>query len=917
MPTVPRIFFDHSRHKLSLYDDSTVLDVLAFEGEENLSQPFKYAIELTSDEQDISAQQMLGRLASFSLYGMPPKYPRFSHDMRSILPEPPLRVVQGIITGFERLSGSHDEARYLFTLQPRLALLDRGKQYRLYQHQSVPQIVESILRSRHGFLGQDFFFKLAREYPRREQVMQYGENDLAFISRLLAEVGIWYHFSSDERLKIDVVEFRDDPRHYQFDVELPLRDQSGFTSNGQDSVWELQTRHAVVEKNINFRTYHHRDTTAWLDGEVDHSRGDKTTYGEAYHYGEAFTVRGDTIIRDEGLQSESGFFYARLSHERYLNNQVHLSGASSSAILGLAQVLNITGGAPLAFKPGAVITRLRIRAARDSSMDVRFEAIPYSENVCFRPPLLAKPQMSGTLPARVTSPQKNAPYAEIDMEGRYRVSFMFDRDTWKTGYESMLLRLARPYAGDTHGLHLPLIPGTEVAIAFEHGDPDRPYIAHALHDNRHPDHVTMAKRDDSRNVLRTPANNKLRMEDRRDSEHVKLSTEHSGKSQLNLGHLVDAEKKQRGAGFELRSDGHGAIRAGAGIFISADKQALAQGDQLDMTAAIEQLEGALSLVRSLAQAASDAQATSGDTASQVRLSQALKGLAQSGVLVHAPAGIGLVSPEAVCLSSGAESVGIIAAHNVDMSAGRDITAIAEGAVSVFAQKSDLQLKAAQGKVELHAQKSSLHAIAQTDIKIESVAGRVEINASDELVLKCGGAYIRLKGGEIELGAPGNIYFKAANVQKLKGDSSSVPATPMPSGYSGEYSLNGEAQNQGPQPFTSYRVTNEQGEVFSGVTDREGHTMCVHTLVPGGLNIEFPESEKWIGFAAPQGFNYQGIKCTATMDDGTLLHGEFDTNNTASFYSFAGQACIHFTAEDLDVQAQLTSGAQRILTELAE
>ncbi|WP_207238597.1 MULTISPECIES: contractile injection system protein, VgrG/Pvc8 family, partial [unclassified Pseudomonas] len=72
-------------------------------------------------------------------------------------------------------------ARYQVTLQPRLALLARGQQLRLYQQQSVPEIVESILRSRHAFLGQDFFFRLNREYPRREQVMQYNESDLAFI----------------------------------------------------------------------------------------------------------------------------------------------------------------------------------------------------------------------------------------------------------------------------------------------------------------------------------------------------------------------------------------------------------------------------------------------------------------------------------------------------------------------------------------------------------------------------------------------------------------------------------------------------------------------------------------------------------------------------------------------------------------
>ncbi|KKX63883.1 VgrG protein, partial [Pseudomonas putida] len=101
-------------------------------------------------------------------------------------------------------------------------------------------------------------------------------------------------------------------------------------------------------------------------------------------------VLGDRLDQDEDLQSESGFFYARLRHERYLNNQTHLSGASSSATLAPGQVLKIAG-APQAFTPGAVITGLHTCAARDRSIEVNFEAIPYAEMVCFRPQVPPKP----------------------------------------------------------------------------------------------------------------------------------------------------------------------------------------------------------------------------------------------------------------------------------------------------------------------------------------------------------------------------------------------------------------------------------------------------------------------------------------------------------------------------------------------
>ncbi|VVQ17415.1 hypothetical protein PS938_04416 [Pseudomonas fluorescens] len=905
-----RTFFDHSRHTLSVRNLDARLDVLAFEGQEGLSQLFNYRVEFTCFDSDIGAEKILGQNASFSLHGAPHNLPFLGLSAPTVKP---LRTLHGVVTGFKRLSGSVDEARYEITLEPHLALLGRGKQFRIYQHQSVPEIVESILRNRHDFEGQDFLFNLVREYPKREQVMQYGESDLAFISRLLADVGIWYRFTRDERLNIDVVEFHDDQRHYQFDVELAYRPQSGLSSSGQDGVWALQSSHQVVEKHVNIRAYHHRVATAHLNGDVDQTRGASTTYGEAYHYAEAYTVLGDPYAHDEDLQSESGFFYARLRHERYLNGQTQLSGVSSSATLVPGQVLKISGGAPQAFAPGAVITQLTTRAARDRSFEVSFEAIAYSETVCFRPALHNKPQIAGTIPARVTSPQEHDPYGHIDIEGRYKVNFLFDRDSWKPGEESLWLRLARPYAGDTHGLHLPLIPGTEVAIAFEQGDPDRPYIAHALHDSQHPDHVTL--RNYKRNVLRTPANNKLRMDDTRGQEHIKLSTEHSGKSQLNLGHLVDAERKKRGEGFELRTDGWGAIRGGKGLFISADEQGKAQGGQLDMEAAIEQLESALSLARSMAQAARSAKASPCDTESQQGLLERLNGLAEPGVLLHAPAGIGVLSPKAVCLSSGGESVGIMAAHNTDISAGRDITATAESGVSVFAQRADLQLKAAQGKVELHAQGSDLHALAKTDIKIESVEGRIEISAPQELVLSCGGAYIRISGGEIELGAPGNIYLKAANVQKLGSANLDTPVPSLPAGYAGGYTLKDEAQV--PMPFTRYRVTTQQGEVFNGVTDKDGQTMSVHTLVPSGLKIELPASEKWISFSAPSELNYEGIKCTATMDDGTVLQGEFDSENKANFYDFAGGTCVKFELENLDRQESVLSGAEKLLKELAE
>jgi type VI secretion system secreted protein VgrG len=77
--------------------------------------------------------------------------------------------------------------------------------------------------------------------------------------------------------------------------------------------------------------------------------------------------------------------------------------------------------------------------------------------------------------------------------------------------------MAKPYAGETLGWHTPLIDGTEVAIAYSNGDIDLPYIAYALHDSEHP---TTSPATITPATLRTPANNKLRMEDKRGEEHI-------------------------------------------------------------------------------------------------------------------------------------------------------------------------------------------------------------------------------------------------------------------------------------------------------------------------------------------------------------------------------------------------------------
>ncbi|NIG25116.1 type VI secretion system tip protein VgrG [Klebsiella sp. Acro-834] len=820
--------FDHSHHALKIRGLSSGVDVLSFEGKEQLSAPFRYDIQFTSSDKSIAPESVLMQDGAFSLTAPP---------VQGIPTQTPLRTLYGVITGFKQLSSSRDEARYEVRLEPRLALLSRSHQNAIYQNQTVPQIVEKILRERHEMRGQDFVFNLKSDYPSREQVMQYDEDDLTFISRLLSEVGIWFRFSTDARLKIGVIEFYDDQSGYERGLTLPLRHPSGMSDSGTEAVWDLNTAYSVVSRSVTTRDYNYREAMAEMTtGQFDVTGGDNTTYGEAYHYADNFLKTGDKAT------PESGAFYARIRHERYLNGRAILKGQSTSSLLMPGLEIKVEGNdAPEVFRKGILITGITASAARDRSYELTFTAIPYSEHYGYRPPLIRRPVMAGTLPARVTSTTANDVYAHIDKDGRYRVNLDFDRDTWKPGFESLWVRQSRPYAGDTYGLHLPLLAGTEVSIAFEDGNPDRPYIAGVKHDSAHTDHVTI--QNYKRNVLRTPANNKIRLDDERGKEHIKVSTEYGGKSQLNLGHLVDAGKQQRGEGFELRTDMWGAIRAKKGVFISADAQEKAQGQALMMDEALSQLQEALSLVEALHSAAEVAKSELADLQTQkTLLSETLTELKKSALLLSAPAGIAQVTPKSLQLSSG-ENLISTSGKNTDFSVFKKFTVAAGEAVSLFAQKLGIKIFASKGKVEIQAQSDEMLLDACKDLRISSSDGKILISAKNEIILTSGGGYIRIGGGTVECAAPDKIIERGAVWQKFSGQSISQA---MQEWDSTDFTITPEIlwkQTGKPAKNQKVRVTRGDGTTVEMTTDDQGKLPVQSGLFVESIKIDLLDNQE--------------------------------------------------------------------------
>lgn len=731
-----------SRYRMDVHDCTDFLDVLKFSSVESLSKPWRYDISVTCSTPDITSEAVLLKPASFT----------FQTPVYDGTPAVPVRIVYGVVALFERISTSKEDTVYELALVPRIALLAKTKGCDIFLNQSVVEVVEQILR-KHGLEGADFAFRLSRDYPVRELITQWRETDLEFIERLLAEVGIFWRFEMDSRLEQDVIIFQDSQEQYQFGVTLPLRNPAGMSDSGQESVWDIHTACHVVSGGVTTRDYNYREALTPQDSTVSISSLEGITTGETYHYAEPFLTAGDTE------SPESGAFFARLRHERTLNKQYTVSGRTSSPHLAPGQVLETDASLPEVVKDGMVITTVKASGSRQDSFQMKFDGIPYSESVCYRPALLNRPVIAGSLPARVESAQKGDTYAWLDTQGRYRVKLDFDRNSREQGYAYLWLRLAKPYAGDTYGWHAPLLDGTEVAVMFDSGDPDRPYIAYAQHDSEHTDHVTSDNH--TRNVLRTPANNKLRLEDRRGEEHIKLATEY-GKSQLNMGHLVDAQREQRGTGFELRTDEYGAVRAAKGIFLAAHEQPKAQGPVLEMTPAVNQITQANSQMQALNGAAETAAALVSDISTQVNLvTGRLKDLQSSVILASAPQGVALTSGEHLQLTSTKNTM-INAGEHLDIGAMQNLSVTVEKALGLFVHKEGAKLVANQGDIEVQAQHNTMTLFSEKQMTVTSSEDEIIITTPKILTLNGGGSYLKLSKNGIEHGSEGMMIMKVAN-----------------------------------------------------------------------------------------------------------------------------------------------------------
>jgi type VI secretion system secreted protein VgrG len=788
--------------------NAAALSVVSFTAEERLGETYVVTVQFTHPL-ELERADYLGKAATFRI------------DHGDPIDGAAPRQFAGCITRLSRLQRSRDLFSYEAVVEPLAARLKLTQASRIYQHQTAPQIIEAILR-RHDLQGHQFAFRLRRKYPQHAFRFQYQMSDWAYIRLLMEQEGLYSYFVPGKFGEMLV--FGDDIDHYLYQPELrvPYRETAGLEA-GVEAVLALQSHATTVAASFRVADYHPGSAWERFTGEANVARKETTTYGQSYVFG------------THHLDFEGGKWEAQLRHEAAMAGQLVFSGESNVLDLRPARILRMD--LALAEAPnGQVITEVIHTGARDAAYRNTFKAIPSDRR--FRLPLAEDrwPRIQGTLSARVTSPGQYK-YAYLTQQGHYTVRFDLDFDTWPNGGESVPLALAKPFAGARQtGFHFPLVDGTYVDVAFRDGNPNKPYIAHVQHNSQHEDLITNRDRWLSRNVIRTQSNNKLRFEDWEGQEGVKLSTDFARKSQLNLGYLVDDKRQKRGEGFELRTSGWGAIRGGKGLFLSADDQPSAKGPQLGMDAARGLLQQALSQAEALASAAQAAQAVAADYGRQkALLDNTLDTLKQAGLLASAPAGMALASGGDLQLSASQNLIGTSGGH-ADFSALKRFTVAAGELVSIFAQKLGIKLFAARGPIDIQAQSDDMRLLADRNVTISSANGRVVIEAEKELLLKCGGSFLRLSLTGIEDGTRGDRIIRSASYQQTTKQSlSQAMNTWKHAEFDEAFTVRWPFDDE-PASHESYAVLRDDGSRIRGAADAEGKTSLQKSLFAESVDL---------------------------------------------------------------------------------
>ncbi|UDI90855.1 type VI secretion system tip protein TssI/VgrG [Pseudomonas sp. IAC-BECa141] len=479
--------------------------VLAFSGTEAISTLYGIHIELVSEHSDFDLESLLAR----------PAFLQFGHNGEGIHGH-----IEDVLAG----ESGKRLTRYHLTLVPALHYLQFGRDQRIFQQRTVPQIIAQVLKG-HGIQADAFSFHVAAN-PPRDYCTQYGESDLEFIQRLCAEDGIaWHHqHSVDGHLLV----FTDDQ------VFLP---KLGATPYRQDS--GMVAEHSVVSR-FSIRTGTRTSTVVRRDYDLKRpsllveSRftADFTPVLEDYRYPLLIENerRGKQLARQALERSRADYELGEGESDQANLRSGHLFELAEHPRqhcndLWLLLSVSHEGRQPQVLEE-SVTSDAKDTDGFTQGYRNTFSVIP--AEVVFRPPLPAprRPLVSQT--ARVTGPVGEEIYC--DEFGRVKCEFPWDRAELDSERSSCWLRVSSSWAGESFGsVTIPRI-GMEVLVTFLEGDPDQPLITGCVANKVTSVPYTLPEHK-SKTVLRSHSSphtggyNELMIEDRAGQEKIYLRAE--------------------------------------------------------------------------------------------------------------------------------------------------------------------------------------------------------------------------------------------------------------------------------------------------------------------------------------------------------------------------------------------------------
>lgn len=405
-----------------------------------------------------------------------------------------VRHFYGEIVGVQRTFGilsNEPDVRIRLCIAPRAARLAMVQVPEVHLDMTIPEIFQLKLNGV-GLEAEDFdFSKLRRDYEKRDHVTQLNETDLAFIRRWCEHLGISFYFTFDDG--VEKIVFIDDPSGYasvndQYDLALGSH---GFISEPTLDRQSMPESFAVMDYDYRNPNLELTSTHASRAGQV----GMLTEYGGHFR------------------TTEAGAALAQVrAEERECSSRVY-AGQTCEVALSAGHTIQLSESTATTMSAGGGLLIVSVHhILRGGNPTNTFKAVQGTQ--AYRlPRRTPKPNIPGLLSAVIEPVEhgKTEDPACIDDKGRYWIKFMFDTSALTQTKASKPVRMALPSAGPAYGIHFPLRPGVEVAIAFMNGDPDRPVIVGALHNYRELPHVVTA--NEQINSIETASGIKMHFKD--------------------------------------------------------------------------------------------------------------------------------------------------------------------------------------------------------------------------------------------------------------------------------------------------------------------------------------------------------------------------------------------------------------------